>query len=133
MSEQANTKDLSPGIVSWNELASRDPEGSKKFYSALFGWTAETESMGPAGDYTFFSIGDRPAAGLLRMPAEAGPAPTMWLSYITVADLPTAVAKAVKLGAKLCKDVTTIPMGRFAIINDPQGATVGLWEFAKQS
>jgi predicted enzyme related to lactoylglutathione lyase len=43
------------------------------------------------------------------------------------------VAKAKALGAKICKDVTTLPMGRFAIISDPQGAGIGLWEFAKQA
>jgi hypothetical protein len=127
----SGTTDLTPGIVSWNELVSRDPEASKKFYGQLFGWTAETMNMGPGGEYTMMKTGDRPAAGLIRMPAEAGPAPTMWMSYVTVPDLPAAVAKAKALGAKICKDITSLPMGRFAIISDPQGAGIGLWEFAK--
>lgn len=122
---------MTPGIVSWNELASRDPEASKEFYTQLFGWTAETMNMGPGGEYTMMKTGDRPAAGLVRMPAEAGPAPTMWMSYVTVPDLPAAVAKAKALGAKICRDVTQLPMGRFAIISDPQGAGIGLWEFTK--
>ena len=122
---------MTPGIVSWNELVSRDADGSKQFYSQLFGWKIETMTMGPGAEYTMMKAGERPAAGLIRMPAEAGPAPTMWMSYVTVADLPAAVAKAKALGAKLCKDVTQLPMGRFAIINDPQGATLGLREFTK--
>ncbi len=134
MSDQSDcsgTPDMTPGLVSWNELVSRDPEGSKGFYTQLFGWTTETMSMGPGGEYTFLKVGDRPAAGLLRLPAEAGPAPTTWMSYVTVPDLPAAVDKAKALGATVCKDVTQIPMGRFAIIVDPQGAVIGLWEFAK--
>lgn len=134
MSDQqqcSGTADMTPGIVSWNELVSRDPEASKKFYSQLFGWTAETMQMGPGAEYTMMKAGDRPAAGLIRMPAEAGPAPTMWMSYVTVPDLPAAVAKAKALGAKICKDITQLPMGRFAIISDPQGAGIGLWEFTK--
>ena len=123
--------DMTPGIVSWNELVSRDPEASKKFYSQLFGWTAETMNMGPGGEYTMMKAGDRPAAGLIGLPAEAGPAPTLWMSYVTVPDLPAAVAKANALGAKICKDITQLPMGRFAIISDPQGAGIGLWEFSK--
>jgi len=130
--ECSGKADMTPGIVSWNELVSRDPDASKKFYSQLFGWTAETMNMGPGGEYTMLKTGDRPAAGLIRMPAEAGPAPTMWMSYVTVPDLAAAVAKAKALGAKICKDVTTLPMGRFAIISDPQGAGIGLWEFTKQ-
>src|SRR6266516_4823096 len=82
------------GIVSWNELVSRDPDASKKFYSQLFGWTAETMNMGPGSEYTMLKTGDRPAAGLIRMPAEAGTAPTTWMSYVTVPDLQAAVAKA---------------------------------------
>jgi len=53
------------------------------------------------------------------------------MSYVTVPDLPAAVAKAKALGAKICKDVIILPMGRFAIISDPQGASIGLWEFTK--
>ena len=130
--ESTNQKDTTPGIISWNELVSRDAGASKEFYTQLFGWTSETMSMGPGAEYTFLKAGDRPAAGLLSMPADAGPAPTMWMSYVTVADLPAAVAKAKELGAHICKDVTVLPMGRFAIIADPQGAAIGLWEFAKE-
>lgn len=130
--ECSGKADMTPGVVSWNELVSRDPDASGKFYTQLFGWTADTMNMGPGMDYTFFKVGESREAGLLRMPAEAGPAPTMWMSYVTVSDLPSAIAKAKALGAKLCKDVTSLPMGRFAIIADPQGATLGLWEFTKQ-
>ena len=125
--------DMTPGIVSWNELMSRDPEASKRFYTELFGWTSESMNMGPAGEYVMLKSGERPAAGLVRLPAEAGPAPTMWMSYVTVEDLPSAVAKAKALGARVCRDVTPLPMGRFAVIADPQGAAIGLWEFAKRS
>lgn len=124
--------DMTPGLVSWNELVSHDPDASQQFYSQLFGWTAETMPMGSGNDYTFMKVGDRPAAGLIRLPAEAGHAPTMWMSYVTVPDVSAAVAKATSLGAKVCRDVTRLPMGSFAIIADPQGAAIGLWEFAKR-
>ncbi len=100
--ECSGKADMTPGIVSWNELVSRDPDASKKFYSQLFGWKIETMNMGPGQEYTMMKAGDRPAAGLIRIPAEAGPAPTMWMSYVTVPDLPAAVAKAKALGAKIC-------------------------------
>ena len=129
MSDQTQQPDTTPGIFSWNELLTRDPAASTNFYTQLFGWKSETMSMAPGMEYTFLKAGDRPAAGLLRMPAEAGDAPATWMSYVTVADLPAAVAKAKSLGAKVCKDVTNLPMGRFAIISDPTGATLGLWEF----
>jgi hypothetical protein len=88
----------------------------------------------PNGTYHFLKVGERPVGGLFQMPPEAKGAPTMWMPYVTVANLKEAVAKATSLGAKLCKDITTVPeMGSFVIINDPQGATLGLWEFARPS
>jgi uncharacterized protein len=133
MSDNTPEKDMTPGIFSWNELMTRDPEASKKFYTELFGWKAETMNMGPGLEYTFLKVGERSAGGLMRLTPEAGQAPTSWMAYVTVADLPAAVAKAKALGAKVCKDVTNLPMGRFAIISDPQGAVLGLWEFADKS
>jgi predicted enzyme related to lactoylglutathione lyase len=131
MSEQAQQPDMTPGLVSWNELATNDLAGSKQFYTQLFGWTVQDMPMSE-GSYSFLKIGDRPVGGMMQMPAEAKDASTMWMSYVTVANLQEAVQKATSLGAKLCKDVTPVPdMGSFAIISDPQGAILGLWEFAK--
>jgi len=132
MSDNAQQPDMTPGIFSWNELASNDVAGSTKFYTELFGWTPQSMPMAPAAPpYIFFTLNGRPAAGLLTMPPEAKGAPTMWIGYVTVADLPAAVEKARALGAKVCRDITQIPMGRFALLSDPQGAMIGLWEFAK--
>jgi uncharacterized protein YndB with AHSA1/START domain/predicted enzyme related to lactoylglutathione lyase len=129
----AQAPDKTPGIFCWNELVSRDVDASTKFYTQLFGWTAESMNMGPGMTYTFLKAGNQNAAGLLQMPKEAGQAPTTWMGYITVSDLAAAVAQAKSLGAKICKDITNLPMGRLAIITDPQGATLGLWEFGDSS
>jgi len=132
MSDTQQQPDMTPGIVSWNELVSNDVAGSRQFYSQMFGWNIQEMSM-PAGTYNFMKSGEHPVGGLLQMPPEAKGAPTMWMPYITVSDLREAVSKATALGAKLCKDVTAIPeMGSFAILNDPQGATFGLWEFDRK-
>jgi predicted enzyme related to lactoylglutathione lyase len=83
-------------------------------------------------EYTMFMAGDRPAAGMVKPPAEKGDVPTTWISYITVEDLDATVAKAQELGAHLCMPVTDIPgKGRFAGVADPQGAPIAFWEFAK--
>ena len=132
MSENAPPMDMTPGLISWNELMTNDVAGSRKFYSALFGWNVEEMPM-PDATYHFLKIGERPVGGMLQMPPEAKGAPTMWMPYVTVTNLKEAAAKAKSLGAKICKDVTPVPeMGSFVIITDPQGATLGLWEFAKK-
>jgi predicted enzyme related to lactoylglutathione lyase len=130
MSEQtSNEMDTTPGIFSWNELMTRDAGASAKFYSALFGWTRE--EMDVSGfSYSMFKSGGRAIGGMVTLSPEAESMPAIWMAYVTVENLETSLAQAVELGAKVHKEITTIQMGRFAIIADPQGAVIGLWQFA---
>ena len=128
MSKQTEM-DTTPGIFSWNELMTRDANASAKFYETLFGWVREDQDMGGLTYSTLKSRG-RPAAGMIVLPPEAESMPVMWMGYVTVDNLEDSVAKARELGATIHKDITSIQMGRFAIIADPQGAIIGLWQFA---
>ena len=132
MSESKHEPDKTPGLISWNELVTQDTNGSTSFYTQLFGWQVETMDMGPGSTYSMFNVGSRPVGGMLPMPAATGGVPTMWMGYVTVENLPESVAKAQSLGARVLKDVTQLPMGSFAVISDPQGAVIGLWEFSKE-
>jgi predicted enzyme related to lactoylglutathione lyase len=128
MSDQNQTQmDKTPGIFSWNELVTRDADASATFYASLLGWTREDTDMG-GFKYSMFKSGERPVAGMIQLSEDE--APVAWFAYVTVQDLDAAVAKATELGASVCKEITALSMGRFAIIVDPQGATLGLWEFA---
>ncbi|MEM1083557.1 MAG: VOC family protein [Verrucomicrobiota bacterium] len=125
----SNEEDRTPGIFSWRELATKDPEGSKKFYTDLLGWNTMDMPM-PNGDYTMFMNGESPVAGLMQLPADKAETSTTWINYITVEDLDATVAKAESLGAKLCMPPTEVPgKGRFAGLADPQGAPVAFWQF----
>ena len=68
--ETSNEMDTTPGIVSWNELMTRDAAASAKFYTALFGWTREDLDTGAAG-YSVFKAGDRPVGGMIVLPTDA--------------------------------------------------------------
>jgi len=130
MSENECNEDKTPGIFSWSELFSQDPEASQEFYTKVLGWTTESMEM-PNGNYTMFMAGERPVAGLVKPPAEKGDVPTSWIGYITVEDLDATVKKAVDLGAKVCMPPTDVPgKGRYAGLADPQGAPIAFWEFA---
>ena len=124
------------GVVWWSELQAADPARARAFYAAVMGWTPkvvaladQTRAPEPGEkEYTLFNVGDREVAGAAQ--AEAGPAqsPTsFWLTYIQVANVDAAALKAVELGGKLLEAPTDIPnTGRIAIIQDPEGAHVGL-------
>ena len=115
---------MKAGEIGWNELMTSDPAGAIKFYSELFGW--ETQKFPESGmDYTMFTHGGKPFGGVLK--AQDPGAQPMWINYVVVEDVDATVAKSTSLGGKTCLPPMDIPMvGRVAIINDPQGATIGL-------
>ena len=126
----ANKPDSTPGTFAWNELITRDADASADFYTQLFGWTAAKMPMPNGSTYTMFKIGERPVAGMMVPPAEAEGAPEMWMSYINVADLDVAVAKAKELGATICMERVDTPMGSFGVVRDPRGVTFAFWQCA---
>jgi predicted enzyme related to lactoylglutathione lyase len=128
MSEQ-NEMDKTPGKISWKELMTRDAEVSAGFYRGLFGWVREEVDLG-GSTYTLFKVGDESVAGMAVLSAKSEGTPEGWTNYVTVKNLEDSIAKACELGGKVCKDITGLQMGRFAIIQDPYGAVVGLWQFA---
>jgi predicted enzyme related to lactoylglutathione lyase len=53
----------------------------------------------------------------------------MWLSYLTIENLDATVAKAKSLGGSIVQGRTEVPgEGFFAVIADPTGGTIALWE-----
>jgi len=116
-----------PGALCWTELATKDTEAAKAFYTSLFGWKAKTD----AGGYTEYSVTERPGAGMMEMPAQMrsmGVPPT-WTPYFQVADCDATASKAKELGATLFVPPNDIPnVGRFSVIQDPQGAVFAIFK-----
>jgi uncharacterized protein len=125
------------GAFSWHELMTTDLDGARRFYGGLFGWTFEEHSIqaGPmqGEPYIIVKAGGEDTAGLMPMPQGHGRMPPAWGTYITVDSLEEAVAKVRELGGQVHVDPTPVPgHGRFAVISDPQGAFLSLFEFKKR-
>jgi uncharacterized protein len=122
------------GAVSWTELATPDPEAAKAFYGKLFGWTFQTMDMG-SGPYHVIKVGAEDAIGGIMAPAPgAPPMPPMWGAYVTVADCNATAALCTQLGGKVCAGPMDIPgVGRFALLQDPQGALISAMAYAERS
>jgi predicted enzyme related to lactoylglutathione lyase len=120
-----------PGTFSWADLATTDHAGAKRFYSGLFGWTAEDM---PAGEDTVYSIArvdGKSVAAIAPQPAQQAQAgvPPMWQSYVTVESADASAARAAELGASVhAHPFDVLEAGRMAVIQDPQGAYFMLWE-----
>ena len=113
------------GAVSWTELTPPDPAAAQAFYGPLFGWRFEPMPIGQ-GSYHVIKLGETDAiGGILATPPQAQGRPPMWGSYVTVADCDATAAQCTALGGKVCVAPTDIPnVGRFAMLQDPQGATL---------
>ena len=115
-----------PNSFCWNELGTNDTQRAGDFYVKVFGWTKNTQNFGPM-EYTMFKNGDRGAGGMYQITPEMGPIPPHWLVYFAVDDCDAKVQKATELGASVMKPADDIPgVGRFAILNDPQGAAFAI-------
>ena len=130
------------GVFSWNELMTTDPKSAMRFYAELFGWVFETTPM-DNGPYHMANVGDTPVAGIMALPAAPGQPgmaanlslnmPAQWAGYVTVDDVDATASQVERLGGRLLMPATEIPdVGRFAVIQDPQGATLNLITFAKR-
>jgi predicted enzyme related to lactoylglutathione lyase len=115
-----------PNSFCWNELGTNDTQLAGEFYTKVFGWTKEKFSDSPI-EYTMFKNGDRGAGGMYKIAPEMGPIPPHWLVYFAVDDCDAKVQKATELGGSVMKPADDIPgIGRFAILNDPQGAAFAI-------
>jgi predicted enzyme related to lactoylglutathione lyase len=114
-----------PGALSWNELNTRDVEGAKAFYGAVFGWTFEDNDMGEAGRYTTILLGEDMMGGILDMNERGVPdeVPPHWQVYFAVEDTDATVAQVTERGGSVMVPPMEVPAGRFSILLDPHGAS----------
>ena len=122
---------IKTGSFCWVELGTTDREAAKKFYSQLFGWSADDRPMGPDMTYTMFRLGGQDAAGAYALMKEQVSAhvPPHWMLYVKVENVDASAAKAVKAGARQIVPPADIPnVGRFAVVQDPTGAAIGMYQ-----
>ena len=107
------------------EFATDNPKATGKFLADLFNWQIE---MAPEFDYVMFRPNSGPGGGLspvdnqMYRPGEA-------LVYVGTDDIDATLVRATELGATTLLPKTEIPQtGWFAILSDPSGARVALYE-----
>ncbi|MEO8594253.1 MAG: VOC family protein [Candidatus Solibacter sp.] len=117
-----------PGSFCWAELASKDVDAAKAFYSDMFGWTPVDMPM-PQGVYTIFQVDGNDAAALCSPPGASG----QWAVYFSVESADDAASKIAAGGGKVVAGPFDAHVfGRMAVAQDPQGAFFSVWQ-PKQS
>jgi predicted enzyme related to lactoylglutathione lyase len=117
-----------PNTFGWAELNARGVDQAIPFYEQLFGWTTKVSPMGEGQPpYTEFQLDGESIAGAWEMnPNIPASVPSYWQIYVNVDDVDAAFKKATSIGATEMMAPQDFPGGRFAIISDPQGASLGL-------
>jgi len=114
------------GEFHWNELHTTDVVKAKKFYSSLLGWTFSEHRMGTV-KYTMIKLAGKAIGGMMTI-RDDSPTP-YWTSYIIVEDMDVTIKQVSNLGGEVLVPSTTVPnMGVFAVISDPTGASIALWQ-----
>ena len=121
-----------PGTPSWVDIQTSDPTGAKAFYSALFGWEYDDQPVGhdAEGNDAFYSMATKngkhvAAIAPLPMPG----VPPHWNTYVTVADVDATAAQVPGAGGSvMMPPFDVMDAGRMAVIADPTGALICLWQ-----
>ncbi len=120
-----------PGTFCWVDLAATDQDAAKQFYSSIFGWTSNDMPMPDGANYSMMLKGGKTVgaiAPMQPMQKDAGSPPT-WNSYIAVENVDNSANKAASLGGTIVMPPMDVPeAGRMAVVQDPAGAYVSLWQ-----
>ena len=119
------------GAFGWTELLTTDIEAAKLFYGSLFGWEIEKLPI-PGMDYNMIKVDGDAVGGITGMPLDYQGMPPTWGVYVTVDDVDAVAGKVKSLDGKILRAPEDIPdVGRFCVIQDPQGAILCAISYVK--
>ncbi|MGH2975289.1 MAG: VOC family protein [Solirubrobacterales bacterium] len=105
----------------WFEVAGKDHQALKDFYSQLFEW--QLTDMDGMPYATIDTGGEGIPGGIGAAPPGNSGHVTF---YVRVDDLEAALARAEELGGKRTMGPMDIPSGQIALFADPEGHQIGL-------
>ena len=118
-----------PNSVTWNDLATRDVEAARSFYTELLGWEADQMDTGGTMEYWTFTNADRMNGGVWdtagSLPDEV---PSHWMTWFRVANCQASADRVVELGGLVQRAPQKTGVGISAVVTDPFGATFGIIE-----
>ncbi|HEX4683139.1 MAG TPA: VOC family protein [Gemmatimonadaceae bacterium] len=119
------------GSFVWHNLVTSDTKDAVAFYAEVTRWKTRPWEHDET-DYTLFAVDDQPLGGAIAPSAstiDADGAMPRWLPYVYVYDVDACSRQALKLGGRIRRGPFEVPnVGCWAVVADPQGATIGLFE-----
>jgi uncharacterized protein len=117
------------GVPCWVDTWQPDADAAVAFYKELFGWEAEdTMPSAVEGKHYMCRLDGHDVAAVASRPEQAPPM-TAWTTYVWVDDVDDTVRKVAAAGGSVVKDrFDALDGGRIAIIADPSGGALGIWQ-----
>jgi predicted enzyme related to lactoylglutathione lyase len=111
----------------WMDISTPQYARSTEFYAGLFDWTFD--ELDPQFHYATAYRGGNKVAGFsdFAQPTQ----PTQWMGYLLVEDAAALGARAAELGGAMDMLIPVGDLGTMAVLTDPSGAKIGLWQPAK--
>jgi uncharacterized protein len=122
------TRDHAPiGAPCWADLWTSDVEGSRRFYSEIFGWQAG-EPNPEFGGYFLWTRQGAPVAGGMGDMGDRK-ANNSWSVFLATDDIAKTLETAEAEGAQIIAPAMPVAdLGVQAVLHDPTGAHLGAWQ-----
>jgi predicted enzyme related to lactoylglutathione lyase len=122
------TRETAPaGAPCWADLWTSDVERASRFYGQLFDWEAQAPSAEFEG-YFMFTRNGIPVAGGMGDIGDMR-ANNSWKAYLATDDIAKVLEVAAGNGARVvAPSMPVADLGTQAILVDPGGATIGVWQ-----
>lgn len=119
------------GAIGWTDLTVQDAESVRDFYESVVGWSHESVDMGGYLDFCMTEPeGGSTVAGICHARGGNSNLPAQWLIYINVENLQLSLRKCESRGGKVLQGPRSLGEGVGAVIQDPAGAVVALFQAA---
>lgn len=122
-----------PGGFAWFEIGTTDPQATREFYEAAFGWRFEKDdSAGGKPYFNVFTGNEWPSGGMYDHSTGPGGTDYTMPSFL-VTDVAATVARSTAAGATVEHGPDDNPDGLvFARLTDPKGNRFGLFSMPRQ-
>ena len=119
----------SHGRFVWHDLSTTGPDAAQSFYTKVTPWKTQQSEF--SDNYTIWVNDGKPLGGLTTLgnADQMQGMPPHWLAYVYVYDVDACVRQVPKLGGQVRVGPTEVPnVGSWAVVRDPQGASIGMYE-----
>ncbi len=118
------------GAPCYFELSTPDRVSAGVFYGPLFGWDLVDMPVGDGvNTYVIAALDGDTVAGIGGQLPEMEGEPACWDVFLAVDDVDAVAAKVEPAGGKLeAAPFDVLELGRMAVVHDPTGARVNLWQ-----